>query len=110
MGSRLLAGHGNYSCAKPWDYLRHSAGSYALGYLLAAIVYGLFLSLIGWRGMFVVGVLPALLVLYIRVKVKESPVWSRRNRRVEPSTFKGLGPYRPALETFSLRDPAHDGL
>jgi MFS transporter, SHS family, lactate transporter len=65
---------------------------YALGYLLAAIVYGLFFSLIGWRGMFVVGVLPALLVLYIRVKVKESPVWSRRNRRGEPSTLGGLVP------------------
>jgi MFS transporter, SHS family, lactate transporter len=62
---------------------------YAVGYLLAAIIYGLFFSLIGWRGMFVVGVLPALLVLYIRVKVKESPVWSHRDRRVESATLGG---------------------
>jgi SHS family lactate transporter-like MFS transporter len=44
---------------------------YAVGNLLAAIVY----ESIGWRGMFVVGVIPALLVLYLRLHVKESPVW-----------------------------------
>jgi SHS family lactate transporter-like MFS transporter len=48
---------------------------YAVGYLLAAVVYYLLFSLIGWRGMFAVGVLPALLVLYIRIYVKESPIW-----------------------------------
>ena len=48
---------------------------YATGYLLAAAVYGLFIEQIGWRGMFVVGALPALLVLYIRSQVHESPTW-----------------------------------
>ncbi|MDB5093935.1 MAG: transporter, partial [Candidatus Eremiobacteraeota bacterium] len=48
---------------------------YAFGYLLAAIVFGQLVELIGWRGMFVVGVLPALLVFYIRAGVEESPVW-----------------------------------
>ncbi len=62
---------------------------YALGYLFAAIVYGLLFSLIGWRGMFAVGVLPALVVLYIRIGVKESPVWTGRNHHVEPPTLKG---------------------
>jgi SHS family lactate transporter-like MFS transporter len=33
--------------------------------------------MIGWRGMFMVGVLPALLVLYIRRHVPESPGWNR---------------------------------
>jgi SHS family lactate transporter-like MFS transporter len=51
---------------------------YALGYLLAALVYGLLFTTIGWRGMFAIGVLPALLVLYVRAQVKESPVWQRR--------------------------------
>lgn len=54
---------------------------YALGYLLAAIVYGLLFDTIGWRGMFVVGVLPALLVLYIRRNVEESPAWSRARQK-----------------------------
>ena len=48
---------------------------YACGYLLAAVVYYSLFGLIGWRGMFMVGVVPALLVLYIRIHVKESPAW-----------------------------------
>ena len=48
---------------------------YATGYLIAAAVFGLFFETIGWRGMFVVGALPALLVLYIRTQVHESPAW-----------------------------------
>jgi MFS transporter, SHS family, lactate transporter len=46
---------------------------YPAGYFLASIVYGLLFQYIGWRGMFMVGVLPALLVFYIRRKVPESP-------------------------------------
>jgi len=50
---------------------------YPTGYFLASIVYGLLFPIIGWRGMFMVGVLPALLVLYIRRRVPESPTWDR---------------------------------
>ena len=47
---------------------------YSTGYLLASVVYGLFFSLIGWRGMFMVGVLPALtLIPFILASVPESP-------------------------------------
>ncbi|MBV1699562.1 MAG: MFS transporter [Hyphomicrobiales bacterium] len=48
---------------------------YPTGYFLASIVYALLFQYVGWRGMFMVGVLPALLVLYIRRKVPESPAW-----------------------------------
>ena len=48
---------------------------YPCGYLLASIVFGLLFDHIGWRGMFVVGAAPALLVLYIRSKVPESATW-----------------------------------
>ena len=44
---------------------------YPTGYFLASIVYGLLFQYIGWRGMFMVGVIPALLVLYIRRHVPE---------------------------------------
>ena len=54
---------------------------YATGYLIAALVYGFLFESIGWRGMFFVGVLPALLVLYIRAGVTESPVWRLRADR-----------------------------
>jgi SHS family lactate transporter-like MFS transporter len=50
---------------------------YPTGYLLASIVYGLLFQYIGWRGMFLVGVIPALLVFYIRRSVPESPSWTR---------------------------------
>jgi SHS family lactate transporter-like MFS transporter len=49
---------------------------YPCGYLLASIVFGLLFDHIGWRGMFIVGAAPALLVLYIRSKVPESAVWT----------------------------------
>jgi SHS family lactate transporter-like MFS transporter len=48
---------------------------YPVGYLLAAVIYGTLFRFIGWRGMFVVGALPAFLVIYIRTKVDESPAW-----------------------------------
>ena len=48
---------------------------YAAGYLMAALVYGTVFRFVGWRGMFVIGALPAFLVFYIRTKVDESPAW-----------------------------------
>ena len=64
---------------------------YALGYLLAAVVYGLLFELIGWRGMFVVGVAPALLIFYIAFRVKESPAWQRsRSRGPRPGLLPSL--------------------
>jgi MFS transporter, SHS family, lactate transporter len=51
---------------------------YPTGYFMASIVYGLLFPYIGWRGMFMVGVIPALLVLYIRRNVPESPSWSKQ--------------------------------
>jgi SHS family lactate transporter-like MFS transporter len=49
---------------------------YASGYLVASAVYGLLFPLLGWRYMFLVGVIPSLLVLYIRSSVPESPAWN----------------------------------
>lgn len=50
---------------------------YPCGYFLGALAYWLVFSVfgLGWRAMFVVGALPALLVLYLRAKVPESPTW-----------------------------------
>jgi SHS family lactate transporter-like MFS transporter len=54
---------------------------YPTGYFLASIVYGLLFQYIGWRGMFMVGVIPSLLVFYIRRKVPESPSWRPTTER-----------------------------
>ena len=48
---------------------------YALGFLLASIAFWTVFPRWGWRPMFFIGGLPALLVLFIRAKVKESDAW-----------------------------------
>jgi SHS family lactate transporter-like MFS transporter len=53
---------------------------YPSGYMLASVLY-LALPWLGWRGMFMVGVIPALLVLYIRRTVPESPDWLARTQQ-----------------------------
>ena len=54
---------------------------YALGSILAAGGFGLFFHAIGWRGLFILSALPALLVLYVLARVDESPVWLEGRRR-----------------------------
>src|SRR5256884_4566544 len=64
---------------------------YASGYLLAALVYWVVFPHFGWRGLFIAGALPAFLVIYIRARVPESPVWQRARAQQKPrlkmSTF-----------------------
>jgi len=50
---------------------------YATGFLIAAVAFYFVFPHYGWRGMFIVGALPALLILYIRTQVPESDVWKR---------------------------------
>ncbi len=49
---------------------------WALGYILAALVSAFVLPRFGWRALFLVGVLPALLTIWIRRRVPEPPVWN----------------------------------
>ena len=58
---------------------------YSFGYLFAALLYGVGFEALGWRGLFIVTILPAALVLYIRRNVAESPAWSRPKARDAPS-------------------------
>jgi SHS family lactate transporter-like MFS transporter len=73
---------------------------YAVGYLVAAAAYALLFPWFshftwhghsfGWRGMFLVGAAPALLVFYIGGKVEESPAWKER-RELEERTIPEIG-------------------
>jgi MFS transporter, SHS family, lactate transporter len=65
---------------------------YVVGYLIAALVYGTLFPVFGWRGMFVIGALPAFLVIYIRSKVDESPAWLKGNtlRRMESHLMRDI--------------------
>jgi SHS family lactate transporter-like MFS transporter len=55
---------------------------YPTGYFLAALA-NLALPHIGWRGMLALGVLPALLILYVRRHVPESPAWEAEHRKAK---------------------------
>lgn len=54
---------------------------YALGYLLAALCYLFLFQRWGWRPMFFLGGLPALLALFVRFRVKESEVWEKSKKQ-----------------------------
>src|SRR3954469_12523100 len=54
---------------------------YPVGYLFAAIAYFLVEPIAGWRGLFVCAAIPALLALFIRMRVEESEAWERTRER-----------------------------
>src|SRR3954447_22605903 len=56
-------------------------GSWGIGFLLSSALYGLFYDLIGWRGLLMIGILPALLIIWIRLYVKEPEIWVENRRQ-----------------------------
>ncbi|MFK4441311.1 SHS family lactate transporter-like MFS transporter [Caballeronia udeis] len=54
---------------------------YEIGYMLAAATFHLLFPVFGWRWMFMIGVLPALLTIFIRKNIAESPDWIRDQQR-----------------------------
>src|SRR5271154_1674016 len=66
--------------------------SWAIGYALAALAVGIVLHYADWRMAFFVGVLPALVVLWIRRGVPESEMWQERQRTGDlPGSSRGSG-------------------
>jgi SHS family lactate transporter-like MFS transporter len=63
---------------------------YALGYLLAAVAYALVVPRWGWRPLFFIGGLPALLALLVRARVTESEVWERTRHATWGAIVKTL--------------------
>ena len=84
---------------------------YALGSILASAAYavlfagvhwhGITIPGIGWRGLFVLGATPALLVLYVQTRVEESPVWVESAKRRKESDTASTMP--KALTKFVPR-------
>ena len=73
---------------------------YSLGYLLAAVVFAAVFPHFGWRPMFVIGAAPALLVLFIRARVPESPVWLHQRTRRMQSASSIVGTIKSHLGLF----------
>lgn len=63
--------------------------SWAIGYALASLVAGIVLHFANWRAVFFVGILPALVVLWIRRGVPESEMW-KRGKSTPASTSAGF--------------------
>jgi MFS family permease len=82
--------------------------SWAIGYALAALVTGIVLHYADWRTAFFVGILPAVVTLWIRQQVPESSMWEQRRAQqtlVPDSTQEGfLGIFQPPFvnHTFAL--------
>ncbi len=75
---------------------------YSFGYLFAALLYGVGFEALGWRGLFMITILPAALVLYIRRNVAESPAWSRpdahgAHSQAVPGAPRNIGRYVYAI-------------
>ena len=70
---------------------------YPTGYLLASILFGIFYNetffgiTFGWRAMFLFSLLPALLVLFIRSNVPESPAFAESRHQPKPGFIATLG-------------------
>jgi MFS family permease len=64
--------------------------SWAIGEMIAAGVVALVLPRFGWRAVFLVGVLPALVVLWIRRDVKESEIWLRQQKKGGTASLRVL--------------------
>jgi SHS family lactate transporter-like MFS transporter len=54
---------------------------YAFGYLLAALAFFVIEPIAGWRGLFFFGSIPALLALFVRMRVGESEAWERTQQK-----------------------------
>src|SRR5436853_1875576 len=63
---------------------------YAAGYLLAAGCYFFVFERWGWRPMFFIGGLPALLALFVRMRVKESEVWQKTKHETWGQLGRGI--------------------
>ncbi len=64
--------------------------AYAIGEAVAALVVAVVLPNFGWRAVFLVGVLPALLVFWIQSSVPEPVLWSERRSAAQRPPLKRL--------------------
>jgi MFS family permease len=83
--------------AETWpDELRAKAiaivqSSWAIGYALAALVAGVVLRYANWRFVFFVGILPAIVTLWIRNRVPESQMWMEHRRLTQDQQLEPQG-------------------
>ncbi|MGD0461438.1 MAG: MFS transporter [Tepidisphaeraceae bacterium] len=68
---------------------------YAVGYLLAALAYRFVFPHWGWRPLFFIGGLPALLAVFVRFAVQESEIWQKNKAESWTHLGRGLAAHWP---------------
>ena len=63
---------------------------YAMGFLLASLCNFFLFQRLGWRPLFFIGGLPALLVVYVCYRVKESEVWEKSRHQTWGDLVRGI--------------------
>jgi MFS family permease len=106
MGGEWASGASLVSETWPAEHRGKALGfmqsSWAIGYALAALVAAIVMPLGGWRAVFFVGVLPALLTLWIRRSVDEPEAW-KAARTTVTSAFSGFaGLFRGRLLPLTI--------
>jgi MFS family permease len=76
--------------------------AWAVGYALAAALNALVLPTLGWRAVFLAGLLPALVTLWIRRSVEESPIWLAGPRSVSRVALAAVLTGRGARLTWTV--------
>ncbi|MBI3567348.1 MAG: MFS transporter [Gemmatimonadetes bacterium] len=79
--------------------------AWAVGYGAAAVVTAVVLPRFGWRAVFFVGVLPALLVFWVQRHVEEPPLWTER-RAKRTAAGAGRAPATAATAVEATADAA----
>ena len=94
MGGEWASGAALVSETWPAEHRGKALGfmqsAWAVGYGAAAIVTAVVMPLWGWRGVFFVGILPALFTLWVRRNVEEPAIW-RESRQVAASARGAFG-------------------
>ncbi len=74
--------------------------SFAIGFAASALVAGLVLKISNWRWVFFVGVLPALILLWIQNSVPESEMWEEHRRSAQDSSNAAAAQKHQAESSF----------
>jgi MFS family permease len=94
MGGEWASGAALVSETWPAEHRGKALGfmqsSWAIGYGAAALVSAIVLPAFGWRAVFFVGVLPALLTVWVRRRVREPEIWRRARHARAGHAFSGI--------------------
>ncbi len=106
MGGEWSAGSVLVSEIMPSEHRGKAIGfmqaGWAIGYIFAAIIAALVLPVLGWRVLFLVGIIPAFLTLWIRRNIPEPEIWKNKTNKTVKPTSSILTIFKPPLVKKTL--------